>query len=216
MNMRVLIAEDDMISRRVLQATLERWGYEVTVTCDGQSALQALSSENSPRLAILDWMMPKLDGIEVCRCIRGMPGSSPRYLILLTAKGSKQDIVTGLDGGADDYLTKPFDRDELHARLRVGMRMVELQNSLADRVHELEDALKRVKQLQSLIPVCAYCKKIRDDQNYWQQVDEYLSAHTDARISHSICPHCMENVLMPELENMRLGCADAALAAGQR
>ncbi len=202
--MRLLIAEDDPISRRMLEATLSKWAFSVVVTRDGRAALKVLQGENAPKLAILDWMMPELDGVEVCRKVRAEQTSEPTYLLLLTAKGSKADIVTGLESGADDYLTKPFDRNELHARLRVGMRMLEMQKNLAERVRQLEDALSRVKQLQGLVPICSYCKKVRDDQNYWQQVDAYMSAHTEARFSHSICPTCMDTVVRQELESLNL------------
>lgn len=201
--MKVLIAEDDMVSRRLLKATLTKWGYEVIVTCDGLEALAALQGIDAPSLAILDWMMPGLDGIEVCRRVRRTQSHTPPYFIVLTAKGRREDIIVGLEAGANDYVTKPFDREELHARVRVGVRIVELQHSLADRVHALEEALARVKQLQGLLPICSYCKKIRDDQNYWQQVENYISQHSEAQFSHSICPACYEQLVQPELEQLR-------------
>jgi CheY-like chemotaxis protein len=124
----------------------------------------------------------------------------PTYIILLTAKGNAQDIVAGLESGADDYVTKPFDRAELHSRLRVGERIVELQQGLADRVRELEEALSQVKTLKGLLPICAYCMKIRDDRNYWQRVETYIAAHSNARFSHGICPECWKNIVEPELQ----------------
>jgi DNA-binding response OmpR family regulator len=154
-------------------------------------------------LAILDWMMPGLDGVEVCRRVRRGATATPPYLILLTAKGRREDIVTGLRSGADDYVTKPFNREELRARVQVGIRIVELQHSLADRVKALEEALTRVKQLQGLLPICSYCKKIRDDRNYWQQVENYISEHSEAQFSHSICPDCYEGRVKPELDQLR-------------
>jgi phosphoserine phosphatase RsbU/P len=199
----ILIAEDDPISRRVLEATLKRWGYQVAVTTDGQAALERLQQPDAPELAILDWMMPEIDGLEVCRRLRADPPAHPFYLILLTAKANKSDMVEGLEGGADDFLSKPFDRDELRARLRVGMRMLEMQRVLGDRVRDLEDALSRVKQLQRLVPICAYCKKVRDDHNFWQQVESYVCAHTEARFSHGICPDCMEAIVKPEVESFQ-------------
>jgi phosphoserine phosphatase RsbU/P len=201
--MKVLIAEDDMVSRRLLEATLIKWGYEVVVTGDGSAAWEALNSDDPPPLAILDWMMPGLDGIQVCRKVRKTLTSAPPYLILLTAKGRREDIVTGLRAGANDYVTKPFDREELRARVQVGVRIVELQQSLADRVKALEEALVRVKQLQGLLPICSYCKKIRDDRNYWQQVENYISEHSEAQFSHSICPDCYERRVKPELDQLR-------------
>jgi sigma-B regulation protein RsbU (phosphoserine phosphatase) len=202
-SVKILVAEDDMISRRLLETTLSKWGYEAVVTCDGIAAWEVLQNHDPPPLAILDWMMPGLDGLQICRKIREIATSTPPYLILLTAKGRREDIVNGLQAGANDYVTKPFDHEELRARLQVGVRIVELQQSLADRVKALEEALTRVKQLQGLLPICSYCKKIRDDQNYWQQVENYISKHSEAQFSHSICPDCYESLVKPELDQLR-------------
>lgn len=196
--MKVLIAEDDPVSRCFLEVTLVKWGYEVIAACDGNQAWQALQSD-PPSMAILDWMMPGIDGAEVCRRIRATQTPTPVYIIMLTAKTDKKDVVEGLDAGADDYITKPFDRRELRARIGVGMRIGELQKKLADRVVELEAALSRVRQLQGLLPICSYCKKVRDDQNYWQQVDSYISKHTEVEFSHSICPTCYDRLVDPQI-----------------
>jgi phosphoserine phosphatase RsbU/P len=201
---RILIAEDETISRRVLESTLARWGYEVISTCDGTEAWGVLQAEGAPDLAILDIMMPGLDGIELCRWTRRVPRLVPTYIILLTAKTTKEQVVIGLDAGADDYIAKPFDRDELRARVNVGVRMIDLQRSLAERLREREETLAQVKTLQGLLPICSYCKSIRDDQNYWQHVESYLSDHTDARLSHGVCPNCYAKVVEPELERIRL------------
>ena len=201
--MNILIAEDDVVSRRLLEATLARWGYHVVVTCDGMEAWNVLQGENTPLLAILDWMMPGLDGLEVCRKVRSLQRSIPPYLLILTAKGRQEDIITGLQAGANDYVTKPFNREELRARVQVGRRVVELQQSLADRVRALEDALAKVKLLQGLLPICSYCKKIRNDQNYWQQVETYIAEHSEAQFSHSICPECYHDRVRPQLEQLR-------------
>lgn len=200
--MKILIAEDDPVSRRMLEVMLPRWGYDVIVAADGVTAWQVMRKGDRPQLAILDWMMPGMDGVEVCRKLRAMPAPEPMYLLLLTAKGGKENIVAGLEAGADDYMTKPFEREELRARLRVGQRILELQTNLAQRVRELGDALTRVKQLQGLLPICAYCKRIRDDGNYWQQVESFIAAHSEAQFSHSICPACYERVVKPELEQL--------------
>lgn len=192
--MKILIAEDDPVSRCLLEATLVKSGYEVTVTTNGQEAWEALERD-APPVAILDWMMPGLDGVEVCRRVRAIQTPTPTYLILLTAKSEKGDVVQGLQSGADDYVTKPFDRLELQSRISVGLRIGELQRTLANRIVDLEGALTRVKQLQGLLPICSYCKKVRDDQNYWQQVDSYISKHTEVEFSHSICPTCFDSVM---------------------
>jgi phosphoserine phosphatase RsbU/P len=197
--MKILIAEDDAVSRRMLEVFLARWGFQVVVATDGAEAWRVLESGDAPQLAILDWMMPVMDGIEICRRVREIRRASPAYLILLTARGGNQDIVRGLDAGADDYVTKPFNHEELRARVLVGVRVVELQASLANRVSELERALTGVKQLQGLLPICCYCKKIRDDRNYWQQVEGYISAHSEAQFSHGVCPDCYEKLVKPEL-----------------
>jgi len=201
--MKILIAEDDPVSRRLLQAILVRWGYDVAVARDGIEAWEMLKGEDAPKLAILDWMMPGIDGVTICRKIRGMQKSQPIYIILLTAKGNKEDIVEGLQAGADDYVTKPFDRDELRARVCVGERVIQLQSELADRVRELENALSHVRRLQGLLPICSYCKKIRDDKNYWRQVEEYISERSEAEFSHSICPDCYEKIVKPQLEQLK-------------
>lgn len=128
--MKILVADDDLVTRRMLQAYLEKWGYEVVAVSDGQQAWQILQQANAPRLAILDWMMPELDGTSVCREVRRVNLQPYIYLILLTARGYQEDVIAGLDAGADEYLTKPFDPYELQARLRAGARIVELQDSL--------------------------------------------------------------------------------------
>ncbi len=128
--MKVLIAEDDSISRRMLEAFLVKWGFEVVVATQGEEAWAILQGNDTPRLAILDWMMPGKDGIELCRSVRQRKGRPYIYILLLTARGQKTDIVQGLEAGADDYVTKPFDPFELRARLRAGRRIVELQEQL--------------------------------------------------------------------------------------
>jgi len=130
--MKVLIAEDDLVSRKLLEAVLKKWGYEVISTTDGDQAWKILQTPESPQLAILDWMMPGLDGIEICRKMRTEKISEElyHYLILLTSKTSKEDIVAGIEAGADDYIVKPFHKQELHVRMRAGQRIIELQSEL--------------------------------------------------------------------------------------
>ncbi len=203
--LRVLIAEDDVVSRTVLERTLCGWGHEVVVTRDGTEAWHALLAEDAPGLAVLDWMMPGLEGPEVCRRVRALARPIPTYIILLTARGQTNDVVAGLDSGADDYVTKPFDRQELQSRLRVGERVLALQRGLTDRVQELETALGQVKELSGLLPICSYCKAVRDDRNYWHRVETYITAHSAARFSHGICPGCWKDVIEPEMA--AFGCA---------
>ena len=192
--MKTLIAEDDSVSRRLLQAALQKWGFEVTVTTQGREAWEALQQPGAPSLLILDWLMPEIDGVEICRRIRASEALKSSYVILLTSRGSKEDIVEGLEAGADDYVTKPFDHGELRARVQVGARVIGLQNALAERVHQLEEAIASVKTLQGLLPICCYCKKIRDDGNYWHRVESYISGHANVRFSHGICPDCNDKL----------------------
>ena len=201
--MKVLLAEDDGVTRLAVEAALQEWGFEVTGCADGQTAWDQLQQPAGPRLALLDWLMPGLDGPEVCRRVRAKPGLESVYLILLTARDGRADVITGLEAGADDYVAKPFDRDELRLRLRAGQRILELQSHLAERVHELEEAVARVKQLQGILPICSYCKKIRSDRDYWEQVESYLSTQIDVRFSHGICPDCYETRVKPELERLK-------------
>jgi phosphoserine phosphatase RsbU/P len=212
--MKVLIAEDDPISRRLLEATLHKWGHEVVVTADGAAAWQALQDPGAPALAILDWMMPGLDGLEVCRRVRQARGLEQTYLILLTALTKKNNVVTGLASGANDFVTKPFDPEELRARVEVGVRVVQLHRALTERVRELEDALGNVKQLQGLLPICAWCKNIRNDKNYWQRVEDYLAGHTHAQFTHAICPECLKKEVAKEEAARRQAAAQQPPALG--
>ena len=151
--MKILVAEDDPVSRRLLEVTLSKWGYEVVTCVDGQAAWDALKAPDAPQLVILDWMMPRLDGLQVCRHVRN-PAERPAepyvYIILLTAKSQKTDMVTGLEAGADDYLTKPFDAQELRMRLRAGRRILDLLDELV-RAREI---MREQARKDSLTQLC--------------------------------------------------------------
>lgn len=188
--MRALIADDDRIATTILSRALAKWQFDVTLAHDGESAWSLIQTQ-APQLAIVDWMMPALDGLGLCRRIRQDATTAHMYLILLTSRDSRADVVAGLDSGADDYLVKPFDPEELRARLHVGVRVLTLQERLADRVTELEAAVSTVKRLQGLIPICSYCKRIRSDSNDWEQLESYISEHSEAQFSHGICPPCL-------------------------
>jgi DNA-binding response OmpR family regulator len=201
---KILIAEDEPLSRRLLEHVLTGYGHEVVVTADGNQAWDALQAPDAPHLAVVDWMMPGLTGLQICDRVREAPKPDLTYVILLTAKGEKADIVRGLAAGANDYLTKPFDNAELQARVHVGVRMVELQLRLADRITALQEALAHVNQLKGIIPICAQCKRIRDDQNYWQRVENYIAKNVDAKFTHGLCPDCADAVREADLLNLPL------------
>jgi diguanylate cyclase (GGDEF)-like protein len=168
--MKILIAEDDAVSRRVLEVALVRRGYEVIVTNNGAEALEVLQQDKAPPLAILDWMMPLMDGVEICRRVRAAVRASPTYIILLTAKSSMGEIVRGLQAGADDYLTKPFNRDELYARVQVGMRVVELQRNVAERVQQLERAEAELRTISLTDDLTGLCNR----RGFLMHAEEHL------------------------------------------
>jgi sigma-B regulation protein RsbU (phosphoserine phosphatase) len=199
----ILIAEDDRVSRSMLEAILRKWSYDVVATNNGQEAWQVMQAENPPMLAIVDWMMPRMDGLEFCRKVRESVTLRSRYIILLTTKRQKDEVVMGLESGASDYIRKPFDREELLARIRVGERIIELQSSLARQVKELQEALSKIKTLQGLIPICSYCRRIRDDRNYWQQLESYLAEHSEATLTHGVCPDCQEKYIESQLKGLK-------------
>ena len=198
--LQVLVAADEAVSRTIVGAMLKKAGYPVVYATDGEQAFRALDSDDPPALALLDWEMPGLQGPEVVKRIRGKQEQTPTYIILLTSRDSYADIVEGLRAGADDYVTKPANEDELIARVSVGARVVQLQAALAERVRSLEEALANVKALQTLLPMCAYCKSIRNDQNYWEKVETYFTQHSNVSFTHSYCPNCYERFVRPELE----------------
>jgi sigma-B regulation protein RsbU (phosphoserine phosphatase) len=194
--MRALVADDDRTTVALLRGTLQRWDLDVVVAYDGAQAWDLLQREPDIALVVLDWSMPGLDGLEVCRRIRADATREHLHVLLLTAREGATDIVSGLDAGADDYLSKPFDPEVFRARVHVGLRILRLKERLANRVGELEAALAKVKQLSGLLPICSYCKQVRSDTDYWEQVEHYVAQHTDLQFSHGVCPSCYDRVAL--------------------
>lgn len=189
---KVLIADDDRGTALILRRTLEKWGLDVVTAADGMEAWDCLQRDPQIGLGVFDWMMPGLEGPELCRRIRGDASHDHMYLLLLTNRDSRVDLVAGLDAGADDYLTKPFDPEELRARVHAGLRVLKLQDTLRDRARDLQAATSNITQLRGLLPICSYCKHIRSDSNYWEQLEDYLGQHTHLQFSHGICPDCYD------------------------
>lgn len=191
--LRVLLADDDRIATRILVAALQPWSFDLTVVHDGEAAWTQLQ-ERRPHIAILDWEMPGADGPELCRRARQTPVCAGTYIILLTGREGRANLIHGLGAGADDYVIKPFDREEFQVRVQVGARVATLQERLAERVAELQAALNNVRQLEGFIAICSYCKRIRSDAQQWEQMERYISDHSHAEFSHGICPDCFEKV----------------------
>lgn len=188
--MKILAADDDAVSRRLLTLLLERWGYEVIPASDGEKAWEILQQPDAPRIAVLDWMMPGLDGVEICRRVRAAKRDYS-YLILLTAKEQKTDIVEGLDAGADDYVTKPYNQAELRSRVSAGERIIRLETALAQKIRELKESNEHVQDLQGMIPICMHCKRIRNEGQTWEKVEDYFHKHAGADFSHALCEECL-------------------------
>jgi sigma-B regulation protein RsbU (phosphoserine phosphatase) len=187
--MKVLAVEDDNVARAILRRALERLGHEVTEAHDGQEAWE-LWSKQKARVVVSDWRMPKLDGLELCKRLRAEQGQDYVYFILLTGSGATgQARRDAAEAGVDDFLTKPVDMGALWMRLRVAERIL----SYTFQVYRLEE----------MMPMCSYCKKIRDDQNYWQQIESYINERTGTEISHSVCPDCYQRVVVPELARLK-------------
>ncbi len=196
--MDILIAEDDAISKSLLEKVLRNWGHTVYAASDGQEAWDMLQQHPEVKMVITDWMMPNMSGLELCGKIRQNSKDGYVYLILLTALARKEELIQGFEAGADDYVTKPFDRPELSMRIKVGERIVSLEQELAVRVRELEESFTHIKKLEGLLPICSHCKKIREAKDgtssvqQWSGLEEYISQRSDAQFTHSICPDCLE------------------------
>jgi CheY-like chemotaxis protein len=187
---KILLAEDSAVTRHLLESHLVDWGYEVIVTENGAEAWQQLQADDAPRLVVLDWVMPEMTGLELCQRIRARATPSYTYIIMLTGNSTNEDLAAGFAAGADDYIFKPFDEKVLRARIKAGERILALEQTLASKIAELEAALAQVKQLKELLPICMFCKKIRDDNDYWHQIEVYLHQQTGTDFSHGICPDC--------------------------
>lgn len=187
--MKILTVDDDSVSRKILVQALHRLGHETAEAADGNEAL--LITEQEPvRVIVSDWLMPGMDGLELCHRIRERVNSEYVYFILLTGReADPANQREAIEAGVDDFLTKPLDMQELWMRLHVSERILKFTT--------------QVRQLEAFLPICSYCKKVRDDQNYWQQIEGYINQRTGSEFSHSICPDCYQRVVVPELDKLR-------------
>jgi phosphoserine phosphatase RsbU/P len=181
----VLIVEDDPVSRRILHRNLSRLLCTVLQANDGAEAWSIIQRE-PVRIVVSDWMMPQMDGLELCRRIRERTDGSYMYFIMLTARQSDDSYREAMAAGVDDFLAKPLDRHELMNRVIVAKRIIKFAT--------------QVRQLKMLLPICMYCKKIRNDGDYWEKIDEYIHQNTGTDFSHGVCPDCCEKIAIPEME----------------
>jgi CheY-like chemotaxis protein len=187
--LKILTVEDDLVARKILVQALHRLGYETVEAADGEEALRIIEQEPI-RVIVSDWLMPGIDGLELCRRIRERVNSEYSYFILLSSReADPANQREAIEAGVDDFLTKPLDLQELWMRLRVSERILKFTT--------------QVRQLEAFLPICSYCKKVRDDHNYWQQIEAYINERTGSEFSHSICPDCYQRVIIPELEKLR-------------
>jgi len=183
--MNLLLAEDDAVARLTLSAVLKGLGHEVTEAEHGGEAWANLQLGYFP-IVISDWSMPEIDGPELCRRLRARPNDRYTYFLLITATGGKKRYLEGMEAGADDFITKPIDMDELRARLKAAERILGLR--------------EHVQQLEGLLPICSYCKRIRDASEKWESIERYVEARSQALFSHGYCPDCYEKHVRPQIE----------------
>lgn len=188
--MKILIADDDVVSQMLLAEQLQSLGHTVSIASDGREAWDIFLS-SKPQLVITDWIMPNIDGLEFSRMIRSENRETYTYIIFLTILHGKGSFLEAMEAGADDFITKPFDVEQLAARLRVADRILGLQ--------------REIKQLEGLLPICSYCKRIREEDMTWLPIEKYITQRTDTLFSHGVCPDCYEKYLKPELDELRKG-----------
>lgn len=185
--MKILAVDDDRVTRTILSALLSKLGHDVVEAEDGQEGWDLLNTLEFGVL-IVDWDMPRMDGLELIRRVRGLDREKYIYILMLTARMGKQNFIDGINAGADDFASKPVSPPELEARLRVAERVLGLQ---AD-----------VRKLEGLLPICSYCKKIRDKNDNWHQIETYVAQRSDAEFSHGICPECYQSKILPQLNEL--------------
>ena len=185
--MKILAVEDDPVAFAVLEDTLKSLGHEVVPASNGEAAWTLLHEQNC-RMVVCDWTMPKLDGLELCRRIRTHPGDYIYFILLTGNVASNRNRDHAMAAGVDDFLSKPVDLEDLKIRLHVAQRILQYTT--------------HIQQLESLIPICSYCKNVRDDKSYWKRIENYLAEKTGASCSHSVCPECYQKHVVPQFEEL--------------
>jgi phosphoserine phosphatase RsbU/P len=184
----VLVVDDDPVSSAQLSALAKAAGYSAHAVQNGREAWDALQLARY-RVVISDWYMPELDGVELCRRVRARRNQPYVYFILVTSRGGKQQYLTAMQAGADDFIAKPVDPDELQARLGVAERILGLRREL--------------EQLEGLLPICSYCKRIRNEREEWESLESYIEQRFETSFTHSICPDCYTKHVQPQLDEQQ-------------
>lgn len=187
----ILAVDDESTNRYLLEYVLSENGYEVAFAVDGVEGL-AKSREIHPDLILLDIRMPKMNGYEVCTQLQKDDSTRDIPIIFITSVTNSDDIVKGLNAGAVDYIRKPFVPKELLARVEIHLELKTLLDNQKRLINKLKQQVEENKRLRSLVPICFHCKKVRDDKGFWENVDSYISVHSNIDFSHGICPECME------------------------
>lgn len=185
--MKILVVEDEPVAQLVIEAALKSLGHEVTISTDGEAAWAALE-DRALRVVVSDWRLPKLDGLELCRRIRQQREDYVCFILVTQLSASTENLDAAMVAGVDEFLSKPIDERELKLRLHVAARILHFTSEL--------------RRLQTFLPICGYCKKVRDDRDYWQGLENYLHERAGTRFSHGICPHCYEQNVIPELKKL--------------
>jgi len=188
--MKILIAEDDSVTRKLLEASLSKWGYEVIAVPDGSRALELLENDHSLHCAILDWMMPGKEGIYICNRMREERSNRIIYIILMTPQEGSAEAVSGLASGADDYITKPLDKTELHRKVLAAERIIHLEMTVSRKTEELQELQKQLDILREIVPNCTRCGKPRQDDRFYRDVEIYLNKCAESPTPHGLCPDC--------------------------
>ena len=186
---KILVVDDNAANIDVMLQFLEPLGYELAIATSGEKALR-VADHFQPDLILLDVMMPKMDGYETCRRLKQPPLSLKAPVIFVTAKKETEDIVKGFNCGGVDYVSKPFRQEEVASRIETHLRLRHMITVQAELIAQLRHARGEIKTLSGLLPICSYCKKIRDDGGYWHQIEAYIDQHSDAQFSHGLCEAC--------------------------
>ncbi len=202
--MKILLVEDDKILRKILKEEIKNhFKFEIVETERGIKAIN-FEKDEEVKIVPLDWELPDIDGIRVWNFLRKINRKTYPYIIMLTGKNKKEDIILGLNQGTDDYIGKPFDLKEMIARIKVGKRTISILDVLREKIDALENSLKEINILKGLLPICSYCKSIMVDEDYWEKLEDYLLKNTEVKLSHGVCPECYSKHIEPKLKLQKI------------